>query len=352
MVVYKNAIYVCDPQGQDTVQGVIPGTKDEHENEHFYIYLQDRTASVDECLTFMESGEGENKPVDISTIQAILNHFMIGIDGKGIIGDMLELTPQGKPRLVIGGVNYTVSKTEYNTILSDMMQDTGVFKDHELSINNGVFKVSNKLPELQIYGIGECCILRQYTTYNGEKDIRNRVRVQELIDPKSGLIFLRGIVGKNQTPGPFKCSVINSYRVKEQIDRLVDVYAGRIEYLQAVEDALKDSFRYRHLFRNMVNATSLIISFSNKEDIYYTGPTDFITILLRKKVSTGNEDLVYESESISISLKESLSCSYKIFGGSNSLILTPNKSNNSLTIKTDKDNVVITEIIYREYYGT
>lgn len=336
MVIVGSTIYVCNPSGSDSIQGSNP----KNDSENFYTYLADQTASVSECLNFMESGEGENRIIDVTTLQAVLNHFMMGINSKGVIGDCIEVTKAGKYRIIINGVDESSnSNINYNNILSYIIQRE--------DINNAIFRVSNNLPEVQIYGVGEYCILKQYTT----KKNGYRIRIQELIDPQSGLIYLRSIKG-NETPGAFKCSVIKGYHIKEQIDKILEVYTSRLEYLQVVEDSLKDNFRYRQLSRDESNASSVKIDLEDRNGTYYTGPTDLITVLLKKKDSKLNEDLVYRTESTSISLKESQDCSYKIFGGENKLIITLSANKDSLTIRTDDpENITISEITYREYYG-
>lgn len=356
MVIVDNTIYVCFPKGSESVRG-----EDPTKSENFYIYLNDRTISQEEyqdilCISekekrykkFLETSEGENSVVDVATLQGILNHFMIGIDSKGIIGDCIELTRNGTYRVIVNGKEYSDSITDYNNILSTIFMDD--------NINNAIFRVSNNLPELEIYGVGKYCILKQYTTIREIEHVERKVRIQELIDPDSGLIYLRYLIlGENNSPGEFKCSVINAYHIKEQIDKILEVYTSRLNYLQVLEENLKDNFRYRQLLRDDITSYSITINLSDPTDTetYFVGPTDFITVLLKKKLSDLNEDLVYESESVSISLKESLNQSYLIFDGEYKLILTLSPDKTKLTISTndDENKITISEITYREYYG-
>jgi hypothetical protein len=202
------------------------------------------------------------------------------------------------------------------------------------SLNNGIFKVSGNLPELRVYGMSDVCILRQYTTYNGE----TRIRVQEIIDPVSGLIYLRSTKGK-ETPGAFKCSVAKSYRIKEQIDKILEIYSSRIEYMNKLEASLKENFRYRKISLNN-NEYSVTL---NKNNI---GDSKVITLLL---IKPGD---IIESCNVTIDLSywpsDSVELYYKTFGGNSNLKIT--KNGETYVVSTDS-TVRISEIIYREYYG-
>lgn len=318
MVVDGTAIYVCSPIGSDSVTGEKP-----EESDNFYMYLLDQFETTEGYLNSVEKGELDVKAISVTTLQAILNHYMMGFTSKGVIGDGFTVDESGKYTIKIDG-KYK-SLTNYINLLSDLM--TG-------DVNNGIFKVSGNLPELAVYGMSDICILRQYTTYNG--DIR--IRIQEIIDPVSGLIYLRAIKG-NETPGAFKCSVAKSYRIKEQIDKILEVYSTRIEYMNKLEASLKENFRYRKISLNE-NEYSVIL---NKDNI---GDSKVITILL---IKPGD---IIDSCNITIDLSywplEVTDLYYKIFGGESSLKIV--KSGETYTVSTDS-SIRISEIIYREYYG-
>ena len=321
MVVDGTTIYVCSPKGSDSVTGEKP-----EDSDNFYIYLSERFETTEGYLGSVEKGELDVKAISINTLQAILNHYMTGFTSKGVIGDCITVDESGNYTIKING-GYK-SLTNYINILSDIM--TG-------EINNGIFKVSGNLPELLVYGMSDTCILRQYTTYNGE----TRVRVQEIIDPVSGLIYLRSIKG-NETPGSFKCSVVKSYRIKEQIDKILEVYSARIEYMNKLEASLKENFRYRKISLTD-NAYKVTLDKTN------IGDSKVITILLVKEsggiIETGNVtvDLSYWGENRT-------ELYYKTFSGNSNLRVAKNSEEGSYTISTDS-TIRISDIIYREYYG-
>lgn len=318
MVVDGTTIYVCSPIGSDSVKGEKP-----EDSENFYIYLYDRFETTTGYLESIEKGELDVKAVSVDTLQAILNHFMTGFDSKGIIGDCVVESGGGYNVVINGGHK---SFTNYNNILSDIMTGN--------DINNGILKVSGSLPELRIYGMSDVCILRQYTTYSGS----TRIRIQEIIDPTSGLIYLRSIKG-SEIPGAFKCTIAKSYRVKEQMDKILEVYSSRIEYMNELEKSLKENFRYRSI--NFQNETYI-----TKQNI---GNSKVVTILLTKRQdSTGF--LMTDNITIDLYYKNKEETpTYYIFGGENK-ISVKEEGDGEYTFSTDP-GITISDITYREYYG-
>lgn len=319
MVVDGTAIYVCSPIGSDSVKGEKPS-----ESDNFYIYLCDRFETIEGYLRSIKTGELDVKAISIDTLQSILNHFMTGFDSKGVIGDCI-VENDGNYEVVINGGQRSI--TNYNNILSDIM----IGED----INNGILKVSGNLPELLIYGMSDVCILRQYTTYSNS----TRIRVQELIDPVSGLIYLRSIKG-NETPGAFKCSIVKSYKIKDQINKILEVYSSRIEYMNKLEESLKGNFRYRSInFPDETNSTT--------QDL---GDSRIVTLLLTKE-RDGNGFLRTDNITIDLFYRNRVENPvYYIFGGENRLTII-DRGDGVYTFTTDPE-IIISDITYREYYGT
>ena len=320
MVVDGTTIYVCSPKGSDSVRGEKP-----EDSDNFYIYLHDRFETTEGYLNSIERGELDVKALSTDTLQAILNHFMTGFDSKGIIGDCIT-EDNGEYKVVINGGERSI--TDYNTILSDIM----VGED----INNGILKVSGNLPELSIYSMSDTCILRQYTTYSNLV----RIRIQELIDPISGLIYIRSIKG-SETPGAFRCSIIKSYRIKEQIDKILDVYSSRINYMKTLENSLKKNFRFRSLgFQNELYDTTVNLG----------DETKVITILLTTKKDSTTKFLRTDNITIDLFYRTQGKASvYQIFGGDYTISIEY-LGEGQYRIITDPD-LVISDITYREYYG-
>ena len=329
MVIKGTTIYVCSPIGSDSVIGEDPET-----SNNYYTYLCDRFETTEGYLNSVENNLPlENKACSLDTLQTILNYFMIGIDSKGIIGDHIIIDSFGNYKIKLGNLNEE-SFTDYNNILSEIM-----LRDE---INNGIFKVSNTLPELQLYGISNCCIIKQYTTYN---EMKTRVRIQELIDPESGLIYLRSIKG-TEIPGSFKCAIIKSRNLKNQIDKIILTYTNRLNYLETLETSLKNNFRYKHLSFSTNTNSSITVSLksSNKD-------SNIISILLLKRL-----DDSYESYTVTVNLNfkgpEGSYPVYSIFNDTGRLnIKKEDSDDNSYTFDTNDSNILFSDIVYRDYYG-
>ena len=191
-VIYGTAIYVCKPKdGVSEVSGEIPPS-----SENYIIYLGDQSTDISEYLEFLTTGEGENKYLSTLTLQQVLNSFILGPDGKGVIGDSIMYSKDidentGKPIYECHLSNGSLF-TDPESVLSDIMNDR--------NINHAIFRVSRLLPEIVVY-VGKPintentttdllgCILRQYT-YKSE-DTGHTIRIQELIDQVDGLIYYR-----------------------------------------------------------------------------------------------------------------------------------------------------------------
>lgn len=250
-VVYGTAIYVCKPkEGITEVSGELPP-----ESDNYIMYLGDQSTDISEYQEFLETGEGENKYLSTLTLQQVLNSFILGPDGKGIIGDSIVYSKEidettGKPVYdchLSGGTLYT----DPESVLADIMNDR--------NINHAILRVSRLLPEIVVY-VGKPletedtttdllgCILRQYT-YKSE-DTGHTIRIQELIDQVDGLIYYRSAdidVDTVSSATNFKCATTNTESLKKKADNIFALYNSRLKILRSLEKHLKENFRYRRV---------------------------------------------------------------------------------------------------------
>lgn len=225
-IVVDDTIFVCNPNdGSSTVTGINPKTDETGRN--FKIYLGDRITDLNEYTQFAENQNSNSgsKYIDLKSLPGILNQYLVGFDGRGVIRQYI-----GEEEYVIYNPKTGKMETEIygegerkwssSTILDE------IFKDPKL--NNAIFFISKKfkgiaslLPQTQNdsqirsemgrvgdnmarvdYATLNDCILRQYTYINGtgfgdnyeRTDSKFRSyyhRLQELIDPSTGMIFYR-----------------------------------------------------------------------------------------------------------------------------------------------------------------
>lgn len=294
-VIYGNTIYICKPEsGITEVYGENPKT-----SKNFIVYLGDQSTDISEYLNFLETGEGENKYISTLTLQQVLNHFILGPDGKGIIGDSIVCDPDGSYKLSNG----TQFKNP-NSVLSDIMNHP--------DINHALLKVSRLLPEIIVY-VGQPlnqdedtkdidgCILKQYTylSENGHK-----IRIQELIDPVDGLIYYRGADIDSDTvtsANNFKCAISNPDSLKKKADNIFALYNSRLKILRSLEEHLKENFRYRKvdilgkhnqisipdLGENRPEITIMITEYDSSKKINYNSEASFSLIDYSDEVCYG-----------------------------------------------------------------
>ena len=148
----------------------------------------------------------------------------------------------------------------------------------------------------------------------------------------------------------FKCAIIKSRKLKDQIDKIILTYTSRLNYLNTLEASLKNNFRYRHLSFSAINNTnnnsSITISLnnSNKE-------SNIVSILLLKQLEDS-----FESYTVTVDLNfrypDGSFPVYSIFGNTGKLRITKEESeNNSYTFNTNDRNILFSDIVYRDYYG-
>lgn len=363
-VIYDGVIYTCvkDVKGEDPKTSdsfvVYLGDKgrsitfSEYEEslkglDENKIYLEDKRKAFKKYLEFLETSEGENKYITVGMLQSIMSCYLLGPTGKGIIGDYIYYDSEGM-RVSLKTEDRGIF-TDPETILSEIM--------FHPDINHALLRVSRFLPEINGY-VGSCgaseyagedqksVILRQYTYI--QEDTEERIRLQELIDPVDGLIWYRS--GNMDTKsisssGTWKCSVINSRALKSKVESLIGIYTSRLKVLKSLETHLKSNFRYKKLD---IQGKPVSISIDDKS-------ISEITLTISERT---NEGFIKNSQT-------TLNLEDRLEGGEIPLyligkdyIINISQSDENYTIelsgkdvKSSLDNVWISEIFYKEYYG-
>ena len=116
-VVKGTSLFVCSPKnGLETIVGEDP----EH-STNFYVYLGDKMASIEDYTNFVD-GKSEDKYISINQLPGILNLYMNGVSGKGIIGNNISLSNDDNNHLDIVVEGYNLPEgVDYNNILLDIM---------------------------------------------------------------------------------------------------------------------------------------------------------------------------------------------------------------------------------------
>lgn len=245
-IVYKNTIYIVK---SEIIQDEIPkGSK------NYFVYLGDQMTSIEDYLSFLNNGGGEDKYISLGTLLPILNHYMIGLDGKGIIGSSISYTSEDSYEIKIPGYDDLSNFSDYTSVLGNLLLDP--------SINHGIFRVSRLLPEIRNYVLSpkdtpsyggeqidlESCILKQYSYYNNTGIL---IRVQELIDHVDGMIFYRygSITSETESIilSEFKAASINTKSLRDKANMLMNVYTSKIKALDTLSNRLQNNFRYKNL---------------------------------------------------------------------------------------------------------
>ena len=348
-VISGSTIYICTPKpGKTEVIG-----EDPEKSENFTIYLGDQSMDLSEYLSFLENLEGKNKYLSVKMLQAVLNSFMLGIDGKGIIGDFIYYDPETFEVKLRGRDQGTVYTDPYS-VLADIMMDP--------SINHATLRVSRLLPEIYVYvsnpglnGISKTdqksCILKQYTYL--QEGTGNRIRVQELIDPVDGLFYYRSANIDEVTitsSTPFKCSVVNAHALRDKATNIFALYNARLKVMKSLEEHLKSNFRYKNYPIDVASKpTNVVLESSRFLDGYGE-----VTILISEVIDSG----LRSNHEVTINLMD-----YDVISGdektwpeyyiTDNLTLVPNQSASGdiNLVLSGNDNAWISGVYYREYYG-
>ena len=203
-VIYNNSIYVCKPIDRSVVTGEIPS-----ESESFVPYPGD-FASVQDYEDYIKNSQssnlGQNKYVSSSSLFEILQSSFFGVNSYGII-------------------TARIGDGNYKSLDSLMTSET---------LNNGLVKVLREevveagLPELYTEDeTGKYVIVRQSTYINGESPESTVMRVQELLDPYSGILVCRSHKLGDSYISPWKSCIESDELLAAKFHHLKNYYLMR-----------------------------------------------------------------------------------------------------------------------------
>lgn len=294
----------------------------------YSIYLGDKCVGLDEYLNYERTNSTKfDKYIPAQLLPVILNHYLTGIDEKGVIESLND--------------DYT---SDTRTTADEILEND--------NINNAVYSVDRDLEGLPVdlYSSDlnrlnkERLILKQYT-YNEKvfvestQEIR-RVRVQELIDHSQYMVWYRykKIDEPNSIASPWKSITLNTTNIHDNLLRLASEYKYRIKALQLTMKNLKSNFRFK---------TLKLKSKSNK----YTVPAEYMeskmTINARYKAGNG----IFEIVNFTIDLSSGIT-KYV----SDNIYLMIDKDKGTISLYEDKNmsklhrKAVINDIYIHEYY--
>lgn len=217
-------------------------------------------ATVDEFLDYTNTRDAANdKYISVNSLPLILNHYLTGVNEKGIIEDL----------------EYNSQETEGDISRSDARS---IIKDE--FINHAIYSVTRNFEDLPLnvyskeYVVGQPdkLILKQYTyyqeTYEGSELELHRMRVQELIDHTQYMVWYRSYDMDNPNnidPTPWKSITLNMTHVHDRIMDLVQDYKDRINALQGVINELRRNFKFRVMDSGLgLNTYSIPLNYIDK----------------------------------------------------------------------------------------
>lgn len=345
-VISGNSIYICTAEKPtNSTLFTVSGKDPKQDNDNFKIYLGDKITSLKEYLDYVNNPDNsEDKLVSSHVLSEILNNYMNGFDGKGIINNYLlyknEEYSFSKP---LESIFNNVSENFLNVLIKSE------------TFNNGILYISRDLPEISeiIPKLPEdlteinpndklSVILKQYTYLNNGV---TKVRVQELIDHVNGLVMYRYDSGNISS---WKQSFLN-IDFRNEVLYVKGYYEKKITELELEKEKLRGSFGYREVKIN--KESQIVLQNTNPDGSGYTGEKlysipNIITIVIQEPM--GNN--LFKNSSMTVDISDSFGSSsineYYI-SNTNSLILT-NVTESSAIIQVTSG--IIVNIYYRNYY--
>ena len=317
MVIYYDCIYNVIA---DTVQGVNP----ENDSQNYSIYLSGYAGTFEEFKEFANGDiEKGDRLVSVYTLNQILGSYMSGFSELGVINNTVLSTGQIFLSSYFDDKRLSINSTSYYT---DPLEQILV----EPLINNATFAVSKDVVESILgsnSGNGSTrVILRQYTYKDEENSNSNKeilIRIQELIDPDTGVIKFRWKSIENGDYNTSSTSIWKSANVDpnitEKIDNIIAYYNAKSNALDRERLELLSAFRYKPLKVTGGNSISIPGTLDNP------GNT-LITISFKRQLASG----MFQTETIQINLgdlRSGATVSYDVFGTSTGLVYSTGAAN-------------------------
>jgi len=317
MVIYYDCIYNVLA---DTVQGVTP----ENDSQNYSIYLSGYAGTFEEFKEFANGDiEKGDRLVSVYTLNQILGSYMSGFSELGVINNTVLSTGQIFLSSYFDDKRLSINSTSYYT---DPLEQILV----EPLINNAAFAVSKDVVESILgsnSGNGTTQVmLRQYTYKDEESSTSNKevlIRIQELIDPDTGVIKFRWKRIENGDYNTSSTSIWKSANVDpnitEKIDNIIAYYNAKSNALDRERLELLSAFRYKPLKVTGGNSISIPGTLDNP------GNT-LITISFKRQLASG----MFQTETIQINLgdlRSGATVSYDVFGTSTGLVYSTGAAN-------------------------
>lgn len=309
LIMSGSYLYICTAEyptnkENNTVQGQSP----EDHPENFRVYLGDKIIEVQEYLNYVEGLETEDKYISSRVLSGILNHYLFGVSERGIIKDYVSYDPKNK--------SYGFSQDLSDLISGENFNDgvLGIILKEE-SLNNALVSISTSLPEIiNIYGEEitkqDQVILRQYTYYKDYNTLDCLYRLQELINPVSGIIKYRvTLEGGDFTKVSNWASSFYDENSKKDLDNLSNYYNNKLKTIPTPTD----NFQFKEI-KIPSNSSEIELQCINSKKSGYINVKNFsikqadtgnaiVDITVRFKASV--DDFIWKNLSTTIDLRDS-----------------------------------------------
>lgn len=255
-----------------TVSGQVPSENP----KNFRIYPGEAISTAKEYLDYASDPNSHlDKFVSTRVLAEILNTYSFGYDHTGVITEgIFEGTPS-------------------SSLAERMSREQGTALDRILrgpSLNNAALRIDRNLPELaglMVGGQGESegLLLRQYTYYD-TKNVKDLVRVQELLDPITSKVIYR--FSKDEG---FR--VVSEWRdsnlggnFKDEVSFVKATYQRKITELDLLKTQLKERFAFAPVKITKGPSITLQTQWADQEGFvdvnsFETSPT-LVTIIIRE----------------------------------------------------------------------
>lgn len=382
-IIYNGVLYTCT--GANPEEKLTP---DDPNQTNFNVYLGDRITTADEYFKYIDYIKDnrnreyvEDKYVSSHALSEILNHYLFGVNEKGVITEWIKYDGNG--------IVYSKGLEEILGARADVDVLDEIFYAYD-ELNNVLLKV-DPLAVPRIVGEGtenyralvkdEFVIFRQYTINVGDGKIQ---RCQELINPLQGTVWYRGgNVGDGNATiwrSSFYYGRSDQGDVKYTLDYLYDYYRTATRQLRITKENLENTFHTASLNvyksdpdsskieklssitiheEDMGLAENTFRIYKGYGDLYTSGLGDrlVLDIVIRRLHDSSNN--IYLNSSITIDLGDSLlegvnETSYAV--GTSGIVLKVSRgSNNTVDLRVSSPDGNITEfssIYYRKYFNS
>ena len=376
-VIKDGVIYICtcnNPTDLETmtVRGKDPAT----DLENFVVYLGDKVTSLKEYNEYISSTSPfqTDKYVSSHVLSEILNQNLFGFDESGVIDQGIVVAWEN----LGGGYGFSITQP-LDDILNGVSFGQGFFDTILLSeLNNAALKIDlslasdiipRKEDRIDSEGNSVCGILRQYTYNHNINDTIVKIRVQQLINPFSGISYYRmatsnsGINFENVTE--WKASNYNSKTWKVAIDSLRTQLEKEKKELEDLKSRLKNNYCYKSLkidkgARVILREGTIFPAGSfksiNSSDLSKMTAEEIGSKVLDIVIQSMYDVSMYKNTSITIDLNDSLLQDFPItkyyVGGSDIITLkVTREGENTIVLEVEGGiNTRISSVFYREFY--